>query len=190
MKVDLLEAPSEDVRLEIIPLIDVIFCILTFFILAAVGLTRQQALNLDLPAAETSQPLPSQNGESGLSDRFYVSIDAFGNVYYEQQQIDEILLYELLAQQMLIYPQGLVVLYASQEANYGRVVEVLDLLRALGGSRVALATLPRNYSDITEDPTAQDPTEGLFAPFPGEGFNEASPALPPDSTNPLTPRSP
>ena len=31
MKVDLLDTPSEDVRLELIPLIDVIFCILTFF---------------------------------------------------------------------------------------------------------------------------------------------------------------
>ena len=70
--------PPEDVRLELIPLIDVIFCILTFFILAAVGLTRQQAIDLDLPSAETGQPIPGQVGQGGISDRLYVSIDSLG----------------------------------------------------------------------------------------------------------------
>ncbi|MEM6435668.1 MAG: biopolymer transporter ExbD, partial [Cyanobacteria bacterium P01_D01_bin.115] len=80
MKVDLLDTPSEDVRIEIIPLIDVIFCILTFFILAAVGLTRQQAIDLDLPNASTGNPLPPQGlgAEALQRERLYVSVDAIG----------------------------------------------------------------------------------------------------------------
>ena len=53
------QAPSnieQEVRIEIVPLIDVIFCILTFFILGAVGLSRQQAIGLDLPKAQTGTP--------------------------------------------------------------------------------------------------------------------------------------
>ncbi|MEW6499728.1 MAG: biopolymer transporter ExbD, partial [Cyanobacteriota bacterium] len=38
MKVNL-DTPSEEARIEIVPLIDVIFCILTFFLLAGLQLT-------------------------------------------------------------------------------------------------------------------------------------------------------
>lgn len=200
MKVDLLETPTEDVRLEIIPLIDVIFCILTFFILAAVGLTRQQALDLDLPSAQTSQPLPAQEN-SGLSERFYVSIDPFGNVYYEQQQIDLVLLYELLQQHQQFYPEGLIVLYASQQTDYGRVVEVLDLLRSVGGDRVALATIKQDLEggnlEITPDsllegdPLLPDPAESdpFGSEFPGAEPNPfGSPSE--SETNSDTPEAP
>ena len=44
-------SPVEDVEIQIIPLIDVVFCILTFFLLAALQFTRQQAINIDLPKA-------------------------------------------------------------------------------------------------------------------------------------------
>lgn len=182
MKVDRLETPTEEVRLEIIPLIDVIFCILTFFILAAVGLTRQQALDLDLPAAATSEPLPAPES-SGLSERFYVSIDAFGNIYYEQQQIDIQLLYDLLLQHQQFYPNGLIVLYASQQTDYGRVVQVLDLLRSVGGDRVALATISQDLQEgelelapnplLEGDPLLPAPSES--DPFGTEGLDPANP---------------
>ncbi len=187
MKVDLLETPKEDVRLEIIPLIDVIFCILTFFILAAVGLTRQQAIDLDLPAAQTGQPLPGQVGQGGISDRLYVSVDNLGQVYLDQQPVTLDLLYDVLLQFNQVNPTGLIVLYASRDARYEDVVTVLDVLRSVGGDRVALATLPRNLNLTTPgaDPNAVpgtipesgpegssvDPSVPLFPDQPG---------LPPD----------
>ena len=144
MKVDLLDTPSEDVRIEIIPLIDVIFCILTFSILAAVGLTRQQAIDLDLPNASTGNPLPPQGlgAEALQRERLYVSVDGIGQVYLDQQPVTLDLLYDVLLQHQQVSPEGLIVLYASRDARYEDVIQVLDLLRAVGGDRVALATLP------------------------------------------------
>jgi biopolymer transport protein ExbD len=146
MKIDLLETPKEDVRIEVVPLVDVIFCILTFFILAAVGLTRQQAIDLDLPAAQTGQPLPGQVGQGGISDRLYVSVDNLGQVYLDQQPVTLDLLYDVLLQFNQVNPSGLIVLYASRDARYEDVVTVLDVLRSVGGDRVALATLPRDFN--------------------------------------------
>jgi biopolymer transport protein ExbD len=146
MKIDVLDTPKEEVRLEIIPLIDVIFCILTFFILAAVGLTRQQAIDLDLPSAQTGQPLPGQVGQGGISDRLYVSVDSLGQIYLDQQPVTLDLLYDVLLQFNQINPGGLIVLYASRDARYEDVVIVLDVLRSVGGDRVALATLPRDLN--------------------------------------------
>ena len=166
MKVDLLETPSEDVRIEIIPLIDVIFCILTFFILAAVGLTRQQAIDLDLPSATTGNPLPPQGlGSNAVRrERLYVSVDAIGQVYLDQQPITLDLLSDILLQHQQVSPEGLIVLYAARDARYEDVIQVLDLLRSVGGDRVALATLPGEALDLQGTPQEGE----LFdlSPFP------------------------
>lgn len=177
MKIDLLDAPAEDVRIEIIPLIDVIFSILTFFILSAVGLTRQQAIDLDLPNANTASPLPPQGlgAEAIQRDRLYVSVDAIGQIYLDQQPVSLDLLYDVLLQHRQISPQGLIVLYASRDARYEDVVQVLDLLRSVGGDRVALATLP---GEPLESPIPG--LEGFPNNTPDEGLLDLTP-LPDDS---------
>lgn len=187
MKIDLLDTPSEDIRLELIPLIDVIFCILTFFILAAVGLTRQQAIDLDLPSAQTGQPIPGQVGQGGISDRLYVSIDSLGQTYLDQQPVTLDLLYDVLLQFNQVSPNGLIVLYASRDARYEDVVTVLDVLRSVGGDRVALATIPRNVENNPQGDTLNlfpedAPTDNPLAP--------ADPLSPQDSTLPFENNSP
>ncbi|MDB9528180.1 biopolymer transporter ExbD [Oscillatoria sp. CS-180] len=192
MKVDILDAPAEDVRIEIIPLIDVIFCILTFFILAAVGLTRQQAIDLDLPNADTGSPLPPQGlgAEAIQRERLYVSVDAIGQIYLDQQPVSTDLLYDVLLQHRQISPQGLIVLYASRDARYEDVIRVLDLLRSVGGDRVALATLPGESLDSQipgleglQQPGADDSLLDL-TPLPSdndpllEGLDQTAPSEP------------
>ncbi|MBE9076297.1 biopolymer transporter ExbD [Romeria aff. gracilis LEGE 07310] len=207
MKLEL-DSPSvvEDLRIEILPLIDVIFCILTFFILAAVGLTRQQAISLDLPTAETGTAVP----ESAGRDRLFVSVDAAGQVYIEQNQSPVPLqqLYDILQQFQQFAPEGTIVLYAAREARYNDVIRVLDLLRAVGGDRVALATLPTQTSldptqpgaDPNDPNNLQDPLNGQFNdpfsdPFSGQDpLNPGFPTQPglPDGSGlpPISPDSP
>jgi biopolymer transport protein ExbD len=189
MKIDLLDSPYEDVRIEIIPLVDVIFCILTFFILAAVGLTRQQAIALDLPNANTGTPLPPQGlGAQAIQrERLYVSVDAIGQIYLDQQPVTEDLLADVLLQHRQVSPEGLMVLYASRDARYEDVIRVLDKLRAVGGDRVALATLPPLDGDSLTPgleglPTPNGNDDSLLdlAPFPPTG----NPNLNPSGTNP------
>ncbi|MGI8936369.1 biopolymer transporter ExbD [Leptolyngbya sp. BC1307] len=194
MKVDLDSRPS-DVQIEILPMIDVIFCILTFFILAAVGLTRQQAIELDLPAVNSSSPI-----EGNSSDRLYVSVDSSGQVYVDKSAVPLGLLYDVLVQHQQIAPNGTIVLYASRSARYEDVIQVLDLLRSVGGNRVALATLP---SDTSLDPTQGSTStledvlrdQGTLSPqdIP-PGSNGLDPTLPTDGQpafpNGLPPISP
>jgi len=209
MKLDLDNRPS-DVQIEILPMIDVIFCILTFFILAAVGLTRQQAIALDLPAVNNSAPV-----EGNSRDRLYVSVDSAGQVYVDKSPVPLGLLYDVLQQHQQIAPNGTIVLYASRSARYEDVIKVLDLLRSVGGDRVALATLP---SDASLDPTQEAKTledvlreqgvelpEGQTAPPLGSPNSESgigiepipsgaqltSPSgLPPISPEPIAPAAP
>ncbi len=184
MKIDLLETPTEDVRIEIIPLIDVIFCILTFFILAAVGLTRQQAIDLDLPKANSASALPPTGlGAAAVQrQRLYVSVDAIGRIYLDQQRVTKDLLYEVLLQHRQVSPDGLIVLYASRDARYEDVIQVLDLLRSVGGDRVALATLPG------EEPSFQDsPQDAPLLDLPPFAPLDEPGQLPSDSLDPTQP---
>jgi biopolymer transport protein ExbD len=158
---------QQDMRIEIVPLIDVIFCILVFFLLAAVGFSRQRAINLDLPKASTGVPQ--------MREMVIVSLDYAGQAYVEQQAVTDDRLYQAVESYVLRRPNALMVLYASKDARYDRVVQILDILRNLGGDRVALATLPEG----AQQPTFSNPP----ATFPGTVDPNALPTDP--NNNPL-----
>jgi biopolymer transport protein ExbD len=170
-----LDSPTQETRIEIIPLIDVIFCVLTFFILAAVGLTRQSAINVDLPRAST--------GTSQMREMMVVSVDTIGQIYVEQEPVTRNQLLQELESYRVSSPDGLIVLYASRSTQYNNVVEVLDLLRTVGGDRVALATLPETSTNSFDPST-----------FPGSGvlpnLPSTDPTLLPGLGNPGSNRFP
>jgi biopolymer transport protein ExbD len=166
MKINL-DSSEPDVRIEIVPLIDVIFCILTFFILAAVTLTRQTAINVDLPRAST--------GTTQMRKLLIVTVDPIGQTYVEKQPVSRDQLYQALTSFRQASPDGTMVLYASRAASYNDVVQVLDLLHSVGGDRVALATLPGTGTDAGGASTI---------PFSTEDGSISIPGLNPNSTNP------
>ncbi|MEH2244894.1 ExbD/TolR family protein [Nostoc sp.] len=137
MKVNL-HTPIEEVQIQIIPLIDVVFCILTFFLLAALQFTRQQAINVDLPKASPS----SVSGITSQSGSLIVTIDAVGITYIEKQPVKREDLGARLKQYLQANPSAVIVLNASRTATYNDVIETLDLLRQVGGDRVSLGIIP------------------------------------------------
>ncbi|AFY40590.1 Biopolymer transport protein ExbD/TolR [[Leptolyngbya] sp. PCC 7376] len=133
------EESTQDLRIEIIPLIDVIFCVLTFFILAAVNLSRQQAINLDLPSADS--------GTVQMPNMVIVSLTDFGQIYVEKQLIQtQTQFTQILEDYLERNPQGLVILNASETRSYQEVMQVLDWLKEIGGTRVALGTVSGSQS--------------------------------------------
>lgn len=187
MKINL-DSQSDDIRIEIIPLIDVIFCILTFFILAALQFTRQQAISVDLPKATTSATAP-QTRESIM-----VIINPFNQIYVEQELVLPEELEEKLRQQQQQKPNAIMILYASKTAFYNDVVQALDKMRLVGGDRVALATIP-DTSGQDSNPTLPTPgaagTPGTTPNLPGinppSGVNPSLIPNPGTTTNPLNP---
>lgn len=166
MKIKSNATADQEVRIELIPLIDVIFCILTFFILAAVTLTRQNAINVDLPRSET--------GTTQMREILVVSVDPVGQVYVEKTPVTIDQLQLVLRDFRAARPQGLMVLYASRLASYNDVVRVLDTLRSVGGDRVALATLKADGTP-EQSPSFLDPLN----PGVNPGFNPDSVPAPP-----------
>jgi biopolymer transport protein ExbD len=161
-------------RVEVVPLIDIIFCILTFFLLSGLQMARQQAISVDIPKAKSA--------ESQTRQMMIVSLDRDGQIFVEQQRYPQVeALYQATKTYRANSPNGSIVLYASKQVRYERVMEILDLLRVAGGENVALATTniesstsPTSTINLTPSTAPATPT---LAPFPSN-----SPAPSPRST--------
>jgi biopolymer transport protein ExbD len=162
MKINL-HSPIEEVQVQIIPLIDVIFCILTFFLLAALQFTRQQAINVDLPRASTGRA-------PYMQQRLIVSLDSAGQIFVEQNPVGLDQLSQTLRAYFQANPLGMVVLNASRSSSYNDVIQLLDAMRQVGGDRVALATIagsPDRPAGSTLAPNAPvNPLNPLGNPTP------------------------
>jgi biopolymer transport protein ExbD len=158
---------TEDVRIEVVPLIDVIFCILTFFILAALNFSRQQAISVDIPKATTGTPQGRELLVVTLNDQAQVFVD-------KQPVVTKAQFQKKLEDYRKQSPNGVVALYASTNATYNEVVQVLDLLREIAGDRVALATLPGSSTPQTGATPAPTPTTTVpgVPPYPGTNPND------------------
>lgn len=184
----------QEVRIEIVPMIDVIFCILTFFILAAVGFSRQQAISLNLPKAST--------GTAQMRDMLVVSLDDSGQIFLEKQPISQIQLYGAVKNYHNLNPTGLMVLHASKDVTYNEVIQVLDILKEVGGDRVALATLPGESQTSNQTANPMPGFNPYFQGYPNQGYpnqgypsyqNNTPPAnipVNPPSVPPIPPASP
>ncbi|MCX7594411.1 MAG: biopolymer transporter ExbD [Fischerella sp.] len=176
MKINL-HTPIEEAQVQIIPLIDVIFCILTFFILASLQFTRQQAINVDLPKASsaTAGNVNLPQGRQILP----VTIDAVGQTYVEKQPIKREQLADILRQYLQENPNGTLVLNASRSATYNDVIELLDLLRQVGGDRVSLGIIPGSSQKPSNSPPnmpvpsgSSNPGTLPVAPFHPQGNSD------------------
>lgn len=175
---------EQQVHIEIVPLIDVIFCILIYFILAAVGFSRQQAITLNLPKAST--------GKAQMREMLVVSLDNRGQLYLEKQPVSQVQLYSAIKNYHSLNPTGLMVLHASQDVRYSQVVQVLDMLKEVGGDRVALATLAGKSSAPTQ---TVDPYSGFnpyYPTYPNGSMNQqpSQPSMTPLPSTPLNPPPP
>ncbi|WP_404790092.1 biopolymer transporter ExbD [Altericista sp. CCNU0014] len=159
-----LEPDDLDVRIEIVPLIDVIFCILVFFILGAVTFARMEGLNVDLPQAGTAK--------TQFGDTLPVEVDALGQIKVRNTTISESQLTQLLAAYVGQNPEGIVVLQADKLVSYGQVARLIDTLQKVGGTRVALGA------------TMQAPVPQPGGTFPGESLPTLPNQLQPDLNRP------
>ena len=126
---------TEDIHTEsqinILPMIDIIFAILSFLIVSSLYLTRVDTIPVELPKATSSN----------REDKKFITItiDKFGNLFINRNKIllDELeqSLFNLINQK-----SKFVVLSADKNVSHGVVINVLDLLRSVEGLKIAIST--------------------------------------------------
>ncbi|MEM6599647.1 MAG: biopolymer transporter ExbD [Cyanobacteria bacterium P01_C01_bin.69] len=123
---------DEEVSVNILPMIDVIFAILSYFIISSLFLTQSDGLDINLPSAETAQEQPEAN--------FTISVDAEGQVTLNQDEIEIIEIQNAIQQQIDPGQTAVVTIRADEQASHGEVVGVMDEVRQIEGAKLAIAT--------------------------------------------------
>jgi biopolymer transport protein ExbD len=118
-------------QINIVPMIDVIFAILTFFIMSTLFLSRTEGLPVNLPKASSGQGQPTT--------QIVVTIDSQGQLFLNQQPSTLEVLNGQVQSLVGNRPQVVVIINADQQVSHGRVVLVMDQLRRI--PQVKLATV-------------------------------------------------
>ena len=118
---------------NLVPMMDVILTVLTFFIIVSMTLTSFQAVNVPLPSTDkgVSKEKPV--------DPIIVGMNRQGQVLMNNTTVTDTQLAQLVVTYLQKHPKGTVVLKADKDVVYEKVVKVLGTLRDIGGDRVSLA---------------------------------------------------
>lgn len=130
---------DEEVAVNILPMIDVIFAILSYFIISSLFLTQSDGLSVNLPSAQTAQQQPEAN--------FTVSVDAQGQVTLNQSAIQISEIQSAIRQQLNPGQEAVVTIRADEKAEHGDVVGVMDEVRQIEEAKLAIATQQKQNAE-------------------------------------------
>ncbi|MCL2924216.1 MAG: biopolymer transporter ExbD [Trichodesmium sp. MAG_R04] len=119
-------------QINILPMIDVIFSILAFFIISTLFLTRSEGLPVNLPKVAKSQ--------LQQTEKITVTIDEVGKIFLHRKLIEVDALEKAVRQLVLPNQKSIVVIKADEKVDHGDVVVVMDKLRQIDEVKLAIAT--------------------------------------------------
>jgi biopolymer transport protein ExbD len=132
--VKLRRRPPRKARIEIVPMIDTVFFLLVFFMMASLAMTVHGGIPVNLPKATRAEA-----ARAPLS----ISISRDGVVHLDREPVDAAGLAARLQARARVEPDLAVVIEADTDVAHGRVVDVLDAARVAGVGKLAIAVIPR-----------------------------------------------
>lgn len=129
------DEPENAPQINIVPMIDVIFAILTFFIMSTLFLGRFEGLSVSLPNAKSAKPQKVV--------RVTVTLDKNGTLHLNKNQLSVEALPNAIRNINQPGQDLVVVLNADGSVTHDRVVAVMDQIRQIQGAKLAIATQRR-----------------------------------------------
>ena len=117
-------------RIEMLPLIDIVFLLLVFFIYAMLSMAVHRALPIVLPESETA--------EIDNLPQMAVSITYDGHVFIDKQPIELTDLVKVLQNKTVTEKNKGVQVFADRLVEYQRLFMVLDSIKKAGISNISL----------------------------------------------------
>jgi len=121
---------KKSVRIEMLPLIDIVFLLLVFFIYAMLSMAVHRGLPVVLPTSETAQV--------DQQEVLTVTIKEDGSVYVDQQLADLEDLSTFLKERVGEEKETGILLFADRTLPYQKLFKVLDRIRLAGLTRISL----------------------------------------------------
>jgi biopolymer transport protein ExbD len=150
--------PKKRARIEIIPLIDIMFFLLASFMMVSLSQTHMKGIRVNLPAAVGPPP-------SGVKDFVSVKVLEGNAVFFDNQYVPDDQVLPRLFQLHRANPGIKISLSATPMAMYGDVIGVLDKIRISGIQKVGYQI--RSAGGVTQTGPAPPPPPPPGPPPPG-----------------------
>jgi biopolymer transport protein ExbD len=124
-------------RIEIIPLIDIIFFLLATFIMVSLSMSKNQGVQVALPTASTAASLGDQQE---MEKAVTLTINGKGEVFYNKEKITLAQLPMRLQTLKSTSKDAKVIINSDASADWKHVVGVLDEVRRVGIAKVGVNT--------------------------------------------------
>jgi biopolymer transport protein ExbD len=122
--------PRHKARIEIIPLIDIMFFLLASFMMVSLSQVHMKGFKVNLPTGQSGE---TQNKKDYIS----VSVDVDGNAYFDKKKMTYDELTQTLAQVHATSPDAKVFVRGDRDTMHGNIIHVLDILRSVGYYKIA-----------------------------------------------------
>jgi len=130
------EAQDREVTLEMTPLIDMVFLLLIFFLVATTFQQTEREMQIALPQAAFSGPISTALRE------IIINVDAEGTIIVSGRTIEPDDLRALIENAMTVNPDQKVTVRGDRDAAYAHIVRVLDICKSGGVQEPYLDTVP------------------------------------------------
>lgn len=119
-------------KLMIIPMIDIIFFLLVFFMMSTLYMVDQQLIPVQLPKAQSAQYEKPRS--------VAITVTAEGKILLDKEEIPLDLLQKRVQVELHKQRDLVFILRSDKQVEYGKVVAVLDELKMAGAQRISIAT--------------------------------------------------
>ena len=119
-----------EARIEIVPLIDIMFFLLASFMLVSLSMVNMKSVTVNLPTATVATAENKQ-------DFVDISVDKHGGIFLDKKPIADHELIAALNQQHAVNHDLRVFVSGDRDAHHGEMIHVLDLIRSAGVDKVA-----------------------------------------------------
>jgi len=122
-------------RIEIIPMIDTIFFLLVFFMIASLAMTTMKGMPVNLPKASSANDKPMVKA--------VLTLTATGNYYVDKKQVPFGRIYPELKARLAENPRLVVVINCDKQQKWERGIQLADEAKRAGAELLTIATEPK-----------------------------------------------
>ena len=126
---------QEEPKLMIIPMIDIIFFLLVFFMISTMTMVQQNTFKVGLPQASSAQLDMNQHAN--------ITVMADGNIAFNKESLDKEQLIRRVQIELQRNPDLQVILNGDKDVNYGFVIETFDALKQAGVKKLSISVEKR-----------------------------------------------
>src|SRR6476661_2694810 len=128
--------PHKKARIEIIPLIDIMFFLLASFMMASLSMMRLQSLKMNLPSATVAKA-------NTKPDMVKLMVDKLGNISIEKQSYNYVDAQHYLSERVKTNSALPVFISADHDATHEMVIHILDMVKSAGIDKVSFDIAPQ-----------------------------------------------